>query len=133
MRLRENISADIPGNLAEADELLTRYGRWAMTRAGRERCGSAESMYRPPQNDDDRQPKADRLDMLDALNVQRALARVPDQQRVVLSVLYVPRRLPAEAQLRLLRIPPRLSRDRHLTGLRMFWNIYRLMAATRSN
>jgi hypothetical protein len=123
---RENIACDIPKSLLEADDILTRYGRWAITRGGRRRCGSAEAAYRPPQNDDDRQPRELVMDMLDALAVQRALARVPDLQRVVLAILYVPRRVPAAVQLRLLHIPPRLSRDRHLTGLRMFWSLYRI-------
>jgi hypothetical protein len=58
----------------------------------------------------------------DALICQRALARVSDAERVVLAVLYVPRRITAEQQLRMLRIPPRISRDRHLCGLRQFAN-----------
>lgn len=131
-RSKEDIAASIPVGLLAADDLLTRYGRWAITRGGRRRCGSAESAYRAPPNDEDRQPRELVMDMLDALAVQRALARVPDMQRVVLAVLYVPQRMPPAVQLRLLRIPPRLSRDRHLSGLRMFWSLYRMAICVQS-
>lgn len=122
----EDISALIPAGLREADELLTRYGRWAMRRHSKRRCASAEGMYRIPPNDDDRQPREVLLPLLDALAVQRALYRVPDLQRVVLAILYVPQRRPPQALLRIMRIPPRLSCDRHITGLRCFWNLYRM-------
>jgi hypothetical protein len=51
---------------------------------------------------------------------------VPDQERVVLTILYVPQRMPLEQQLRLLRVPPRLCRERHQRGLQMFWTLWRL-------
>ena len=54
--------------------------------------------------------------------------RVPDQERVVLTILYVPQRMPLEQQLRLLRVPPRLCRERHQRGLQMFWTLWRLTA-----
>ena len=100
------------------------YGRWAMNRAKAQRCGSAEGRFRAPANDDDRQPREVMMPMLNALAAQRALARVPDLERKVLAILYVPNRLPAEAQLRMAMVPPRLSQERHLAGLRMFSNIY---------
>lgn len=127
MRPFEDISAPIPDALRDADELLTRYGRWAMLRHGRRRCGSAEGRYAIPPNDDDRTPREVIMPMLDALAVQRALSRVPDLQRIVLSVLYIPHRIPSHRQLQMLRIPPRLSRDRHITGLRMFANLHRVL------
>lgn len=129
---RQNIAADIPADLADADEALTLYGRWAADRDSRRTCGSAERHYRPESwhaLEDRRTPKGLGLTLQDALVCQRALARVPDVERVVLSVLYVPRRLPAEAQLRLLRIPPKLSQERHLRGLRMFDNLRRVLTA----
>lgn len=43
-------------------------------------------------------------------------------------ILYVPQRLPLEQQLRLLRVTPRLCRERHLRGLQMFWTLWRLTA-----
>lgn len=45
------------------------------------------------------------LSSAEALVAQRSLARVADRERVVLTVLYVPKRLPVAAQLRILRIP----------------------------
>jgi hypothetical protein len=45
----------------------------------------------------------------------------------VLTILYVPQRLPPQAQLRILRIPAQLSQVRHLAGLRMFDNLHRLV------
>jgi hypothetical protein len=121
----QSFAADIPPSLREADELLARFGRWAMHRHKKQRCASAEGMYPIPPNDDSRLPKEILLTDFDAMGVQRSLSKVPDVQRVVLEVLYVPRRWPVEAQMRRLRIPPRLSQDRHLVGLRMFDNIRR--------
>jgi hypothetical protein len=126
---RDNLAADIPPDLADADETLTRYGRWAMNRHHKQHCGSAEGRYRTPPNDDDRQPREVLMSTPQALAVQRALARVPDRERVVLAVLYVPRRIPIEAQLRILHIPPRLCRERHLLGLRVFRNMHRAQEA----
>ena len=117
-----NIAADIPPSLRDADELLHRYGRWAMHRHKKQHCGSAEGRYTIPPNDDDREPREVIMATHEAMVCQRALARVPDRERVVLAILYVPRRLPAEVQLRMLRIPPRLSQERHLLGLRVFGN-----------
>ena len=125
--LRLNIAADIPPSLADADELLRRYGRWAMHRHRKHRCASAEGQYHAPPNDDDRQPREQLMLNVDALACQRALARVPNLQRLVLAILYVPNRLPAEAQLRMLRIPPRLSQERHLSGLRIFEHVHKLL------
>jgi hypothetical protein len=122
----QNIAADIPFSLREADELLAKYGRWAKDRRRLHRCGSAEGRYVAPPNDDDRQPSEVIMSMPDAMACQRALARVPQQERIVLAVLYIPKRIPAEIQLRRLGIPPRLSRERHLLGLRMWWNKLRL-------
>ena len=123
-RGRVAIAADIPPSLKRADEVLSLYGRWAMSRAKSQCCGSAEGRYRAPANDDDRQPRELIMPVVDALAAQRALARVPEQERKVLAILYVPNRLPAEAQLRIAMVPPRLSQERHLAGLRMFNNIY---------
>lgn len=117
-----DIAAEIPHGLRDADDLLYRYGRWAKDRIRLRSCGSAERAYRPPPNDLDREPKPVLMHIDLAMACQRALARVPERERVVLTVLYVPRRIPAEVQLRLMRIPPRLSKERHILGLRMFDN-----------
>lgn len=120
MSKRHQIAADVPHELAEADELLRKYGRTVMDRHRKEKCGSAEGDYKIPPNQDDRDPKEVLLGVSDLTLVQRALIAVPDLFRQVLQILYVPKRLPAEAQLRRLQISPQLSAERHLEGLRLF-------------
>ena len=131
---RENISADIPLSLRYADELLSAYGRWAADKPTRHRCGSAEGAYRPGAGEaleQRREGKQWSLRVDEAMLCQRALARVPDIERIVLVVLYIPRRIPSEAQFRMLRVPPRLARERHLSGLRMFNNIRQVLELAR--
>ena len=123
--MKSNFTGDIPSDLSQADALLTQYGQWARDRFTLRRCGSAEGRYRSFQDDEDRAPKEALQHIDDALRCQRALARVPERERTVLAILYVPQRLPIEAQLRINRIPPRLCRERHLQGLRMFDNIFK--------
>jgi hypothetical protein len=124
----QNFAADIPQALHEADEMLTRYGRWASNSGRSARtCGSAEGSYRPGAGDAleaRRDVVSAGLSQAQRVAAQRALARVPEAERVVLTVLYIPRRLPIGAQLRLLQVPPQLSVERHLRGLRMWWNLY---------
>ncbi len=127
MSARRDIYAEIPPRLLEADDLLHRYGRWAKDRIRLHSCGSAERAYRPPWNEHDREPRVILMHIDLAMACQRALARVPERERVVLTVLYVPRRVPANVQLNRLRIPPRLSRERHLCGLAMFDNLVGLL------
>lgn len=132
-RPKQQIYADLPPELYDADDVLQLYGQWAMDRGERSRCGSAEGNYRAGgegAREARREPVIRKLSTEDALRCQSALRSVADTERIVLTVLYVPQRLPAEAQLRLLRIPPQLSRVRHLAGLRTFWNWYRLLSGT---
>ena len=128
---RTQIYADLPHDLNDADELLQRYGQWAIEHSsGGGRCGSAEGNYRAERGDAleaRREPKQVGLHTDVALRCQRALISVPDRERIVLTILYVPKRLPIEAQLRLLRIPPALSQERHKLGVRMFWNRYQIL------
>ncbi len=130
-RSRIQIYADLPQDLARADELMNLYGTWATEgRRGVGRCGSAEGNYvaeRGQALEDRREPKRPGLHIDDAVRCQRALTAVPDRERIVLAVIYVPRAIPAEQQLRLLRIPPQLSQQRHLLGLRMWWIRYRIL------
>lgn len=132
----EDIAAEVPERLAHADELLTRYGRWAVQSG---RGGTPYTVDRQYIREADRRESLEAYqrrresalrDMLltvaDAMRVQRALAKVPDRERIVLAVLYVPRKVPPREQLRILRIPPRLSRERHLEGLREFSRLYEL-------
>ncbi len=123
--MKTNFTAELPLGLVEADERLTRYGRWAMARQRRNSCGSAEGRYRSFQDDEDRAPREMLQHIDEALACQRALAKVPEQERKVLQILYVPGRLSIEAQLRLAHIPPRLCQERQLRGLRMFDNIFK--------
>lgn len=127
MRLT-NICADIPSDLRHADDLLHLYGRWAKDRLRLHRCGSAEREYRAPQDDKDREPKPVLMHIDLAMACQRSLAKVPEQERIVLTLLYVPQRFPVELMLRRKRIPPRLVQERHILGLRMFAN--RMKAVT---
>ena len=121
--MKINFAADIPESLVETHARLERYGRWAMDRHRRQRCGSAEGRYRSNQDDLDRQPTEVLLHVDEALACQRALARVPELERKVLTILYVPQRMSVEMQLRLAHIPARLCQERHLRGLRMFDNL----------
>lgn len=118
------IAAPIPPELRAADELLTQYGRWArMGRGGARGCGSAERHYRAPAGEvlEARREAVDvGMSTPDAIKCQKALARIPEPERIVLQVLYVPQRCPAHVQFRILRIHPTDSQARHLRGLTMF-------------
>ena len=132
----QSIAADIPPPLVRADQLLTEYGRWATRGGGRGAPGTLDRLYRRESDGrESREAYRERCAVLplmplmptpEALAVQRALTHVADAERIVLTILYVPQRLPPHAQLRLLRIPPQLSRVRHLAGLRQFDNLHRL-------
>ena len=126
----DGIACDIPESLKDADQVLYRYGRWARDRKHFEHCGSAEWRYKIPPNDSDREPRELLVPTPDALIAHRALIRVPEPQRIVLQILYVPQRAPIQAQLRRKHIPARLCRERHLEGLRMFANIYAILRRT---
>ncbi len=123
--MKVNLVQELPVGLRDADERLTRYGHWAKDRAKRHCCGSAEGRYRSTQDDQDRQPPEVLQHIDEALACQRALARVPELERKVLTILYVPQRMSIEMQLRLAHIPARLCQERHLRGLRMFENLFR--------
>lgn len=123
--MRINLVQELPVDLRDADERLHRYGRWAMDRQLRRSCGSAEGRYRSFQDDEDRAPREILQHIDEALVCQRALAKVPELERKILAILYIPARQPIEAQLRLAHIPPRLCQERHLKGLRMFDNLYK--------
>ena len=79
-----------------ADDLLTRYGRWATSRSRGARTWQCRGpLFAPAVGDDDarRAPAPVALAAADAVAVQRALLRVPHRERTVLHVLYVPQRL----------------------------------------
>ena len=138
MTAPENFAADIPPELVRADDLLTQYGRWATSYGARNGAPTLDRMFIR---------EADRKESLeayqrrrahvpgealmptpDAMNVQRAMARVPDQERIVLTILYIPKRQPVHMQVVALRLTPSLCRIRHLSGLRMFRHLHDVVA-----
>lgn len=125
------IYADLPLELHAADEVLQRYGQWAMGGGGgKGRCGSAEGNYRAGgegAQEARRTPVDVGMSTEQALRCQRALTALPDRERIVLTILYVPQRLPMEAQLRLLHIPPRVSQHFHEMGIRRFWHRFQIL------
>lgn len=133
----ESFAADIPADLVEADRVLTSYGLWATSRRGGSGPGTLDRQYireadraeslEAYQRRRQYVPRDVALGAREAMDAQRALARVADRERVVLAILYVPRRIPVAVQLRMLRIPPALSQQRHLAGLRMFDTLHRLV------
>jgi hypothetical protein len=129
-----SIYADVPLSLQPADQLLTEYGRWAADRRAWHRCGSAERAYRPTRGEAfeaRREAREPFMATPDALRCQRALQLVPDRERLVLAILYVPHRLRVEHRLRKAHIPPKLARERHLAGLTMFAVLHRSIADRR--
>jgi hypothetical protein len=124
MTRRSDIYAIIPPRLARADDALHRYGQWARDRPKRGSCGSVERNFLRERYDDeaDRQPKLILMHPDEAQAVQKALYKVPERERKVLAILYVPKIMPAHVQLRIARIPARLSQERHIAGLNMFDN-----------
>lgn len=119
-------AATLPRELHEADDVLTKYGRWAVARGGSRTCGSAEGQYRPEGGEalEARRTPSAPLTARQRVAAQRALARTPDPFRGVLAALYVPTR-PIGLSMRLLGIPPRLCQERHAVGLGIWWNLYR--------
>jgi hypothetical protein len=126
---REDLYSVIPAWLSFADEALAKYGRWAMDRNRIHTCGSAEGRYVPELQRGEalefrREARESIIPTPDALKIHRALLAVPELQRKVLHILYVPQRMPIPQQLRLARIPPKLCQERHRQGLQMFANVY---------
>lgn len=129
---KPQLYADLPLGLHEADALLASYGRWANRRGGPGRCGSAEGMYRSPQNDEDRQPKEPQMQALDAERCQRALCTLPMMTLLVIQWLYVDAS-GLQAKMRKNNIQPRHMRERHLQGVRLFWDAWIRLAPTQQN
>jgi hypothetical protein len=131
---KRDIACEIPPWLKMADEALTLYGRWAMDRRGPRRCGSAEGRYQPERGEAleaRREAREIIMPTPDALAVHRALLVVPQRERWVLMVLYVPQRIPAHVQLRIAHIPPNMSRERHRAGLQLFDASYKRLAKAK--
>ena len=122
MAKRDQLYAELPQELQEADHLLKQYGRWAMDRFKPQRCGSAEGNYKTPPSEEDRNPRECVMLPGDVVMVNRALQAVPELERKVLMWLYVPSREPLQVKMRKAATPPKLMQERHLAGVRMFWN-----------
>lgn len=120
----------VPGNLVNAHELLKRYGRWSQDRFKKGHCLSYEWHYDPSRDPDNGEQEDAGLPPLqmaydhEAIDIHRAVIRVPEKHRKFLFAVYVPQRLPFIAQARRLGIR---TQDHHLffeKGLTMFWNCY---------
>jgi hypothetical protein len=122
MAKREQLYAELPRELIEADVLLRQYGRWAMDRFKPQKCGSAEGNYKAAPNDEDRLPRECIAGANEIVQINRALQAVPELERTVLMWLYVPSREPVQVKMRKTATPPKLMQERHLAGVRMFWN-----------
>lgn len=124
---KPQLYADLPQELMEADDVLTRYGRWARGGYSPGRCGSAEGMYRAPQDDEDRRPQMPSMQKLEAEKVSEALQKLPLMTLLIIQWLYVDVG-GLQAKMRKYGIQPRHMRERHLEGVRIFWNGYQTMA-----
>ena len=121
--MTRQLYADLPPELHEADAILTSYGRWATRGGGGARCGSAEGMYRAPQDDEDRKPREPLMPMLDAERCAKALGTLPMMTLLIIQWLYVDTSS-LQAKMRKHGIQPRHMRERHLEGVRLFWKAW---------
>ena len=128
---RQQLYAELPAELLEADDILRRYGRWARSGAGPARCGSAEGAYKAPANDDDRAAVDAGMTGADIDRVRRALTDMPPMTRCVLQWLYV--KAPAPGLLRRQGIQPRHMQERHMEGVVLFWSNWRRLAPMTKN
>lgn len=118
---RQQLYADLPADLQEADDILRRYGRWARGGGGGgARCGSAEGAYRSPQDDEDRQPSEPTMAAIDVERTRKALATLPTMTLCVIQWLYVGSSS-LQSKMRKHGLQPRHMQERHLEGVRLFW------------
>ena len=117
---RQQLYADLPTDLREADDILSRYGRWARGGYSPGRCGSAEGAYRSPQDDEDRKPREPVMPALEVERVKDALGRLPMMTLLVIQWLYIDTGQ-LHAKMRRHGIQPRHMRERHVEGVRLFW------------
>ncbi len=122
--MNRQLYADLPAELLEADDILRRYGRWARPHMIYETCGSAEGNYKAPPNDEDRLPSPPVLPPRENERARKALIGLPTMTRLIIQWLYVH---PGSAQhyMRKHGLQPRHMRERHLSGVREFWTLYR--------
>ncbi len=121
---RQQLYCDLPPELHEADDILDRYGRWARGGGGGgARCGSAEGMYRAPQDDEDRKPSEPVMQPLEVERVKSSLTQLPMMTLLVISWLYIDVGA-LQSKMRKHGIQPRHMRERHLEGVRLFWRAW---------
>jgi hypothetical protein len=117
---------EIPQDLSDADALLDKFGRWAQDRYRKQRCASAEGLYKSPDHWEGEEPMPAFMADFRAMHVHRALLQVPLRYRRILFAHYIPQRLPPDAQRRRMGIPMRMWDMDHVAGVRMFWNQWQL-------
>lgn len=125
--MRKDITASLPRDLYEADDILTRYGRWAAAEGGPRTCGSAEGQYRAPAGEalEARRTPAFPLTNDEKRAAARALSHIPGSCRDVLKALYVPQTgATFSFAVRQLGLPLSVVQERHLRGLRLWWDAY---------
>lgn len=92
--MKRDLEIMVPSDLREAEDILRKYGAWAQDRWRRQRCGSAEGLYKHPpiRSVDCEVPLEPFIPDWSAMQVQRCLQVVPMQFRRVLFAYYVPQR-----------------------------------------
>lgn len=131
----EDIAAPIPENLLRADELLTRYGRWARTKSRGYKPVTVERQFDAAMDSHEslaswqercsRVPRDVAMPVRIAVAVQNIVQKLPFHERIVLHALYVPKATPARVQLQIVGVSARNSRVLHISGLRRFDGVSR--------
>lgn len=98
-----DLSAPIPPELREVEDLLRRFGVWA---AGR----GTQGVTAGP----------------DVHECRRVMYQLAAPWRAALELLYVPAREPIEARMRRLRLTPRMLRERQIAALYALRNLMRV-------
>lgn len=132
-RALENIAAEVPLELADADALLAQYGRWAVSYSRGGKAHTLERQFVPEQDRfaryalerrrEEAYGRATKEVIMTtpiAQLVQGCIGKLPQHERWVIQALYVPKRIPAAVQLQLLKISPQHSRVLHISGLKRF-------------
>ena len=123
--MKRDIDLKVPVELQQADEMLEKYGRWAQDRYKKQRCASAEGLYRPPPRARaDDEPMEPFIPDWSARQVQLALQAVPMQFRRVLFAFYIPQKEHPNGARRRMGLSNRDWHEGRLHGLRSFWSIY---------
>lgn len=123
--MKRDIDLRVPVELRAAEEVLEKYGRWAQDRYKKQRCASAEGLYRaPPLARNDEEPMEPFIPDWSARQVQLALQAVPMQFRRVLFAVYIPQKEHPNGARRRMKLSNRDWNEGRLHGLRSFWGIY---------